>query len=377
MLKGKKNKIKVVDLFCGCGGMSWGLQKSGFEIIAGIDNWAPALETFKLNHKKAKTVNADIDKMDVKSFMKDLGLSKGELDCIIGGPPCQGFSKNVPATYRFLEDPRNLLFKDFLRFVEIMEPKVVVMENVAEIYNAFGGQVREEIINTLNNFGYSVDVKVLHAPDYGVPQRRRRCLFFASKTGIKPKFPPPTHGKEERQNLEGAIEKYNTAWSAISDLPKLKDGEGETPSLYNGPPQNDLQKKLRGNSKKLYDHVSMKLAPKQFARISSLKPGQALKDLPEKLRPKSGYSGAYGRLDFEMVAPTITRWVFHIGSGRFGHPREARLLTMREAARLQSFSDDFIFYGTNTEKAHQIGNAVPPIIMEVMADEIKRCFLTS
>jgi DNA (cytosine-5)-methyltransferase 1 len=154
-------------------------------------------------------------------------------------------------------------------------------------------------------------------------------------------------------------------------LPVLLNGEGYEPMAYDQEPGNDFQRAMRRGAVALYDHKTRRLNEKQFARVSALGPGEGLKELPEELRPRSGYSGAYGRLDFEMVAPTITRWVFHPGSGRYCHPREARLLTIREAARLQSFSDDFRFTGTYIERAHQVGNAVPPLIMEALAPAIE------
>jgi DNA (cytosine-5)-methyltransferase 1 len=367
------HKPTVIDLFSGCGGMSWGLHKAGFNVLAGVDKWGRALETFQLNHPTTWAIKADIANLDPYSVMSRLELQQGKLDCLIGGPPCQGFSKNVPAAYRFLEDPRNQLFRDFLHFVEAMLPKVVVMENVAEIYNAYDGAVRTEIIKNLEQLGYEVEVAVLYGPDYGVPQRRRRCFFFASRTGIKPVLPPPAFGPEQINTLFGVIKQYRSAWSAISDMPILENGEGYEPMEYDQQPQNEYQVEMRKDSKTLYDHITRELNEKQFARISSLEPGQGIKNLPKKLKPKSGYSGAYGRLDFEMIAPTITRWVFHPGSGRFCHPREIRLLTIREAARLQSFSDDFRFTGTYIEKSHQVGNAVPPLIMQSMATNIKVC----
>lgn len=367
------SKLTVLDLFSGCGGMSWGLHKSGFNILAGIDNWSRALETFKLNHPYAQTINADLAKLSPIPVMEMLKLQKGELDCIIGGPPCQGFSKNVPAAYRFLDDPRNQLFRDYLRFVEELLPKVVVMENVAEIYNAYNGSIREEIVGKLQELGYDVEVAVLFAPDYGVPQRRRRCFFFASRTGIAPIIPPLLFGPENIETLFGSVKKYRSAWSAISDLPSLSNGEGYEPMDYNKQPQNDFQMEMRQDSNRLYDHITRKLNSKQYSRIASLGPGQGMKDLPNELQPKSGYSGAYGRLDFDMIAPTITRWVFHPGSGRFCHPKDIRLITIREAARIQTFSDDFRFTGTYIEKSHQIGNAVPPLFMHNMATNIKVC----
>jgi DNA (cytosine-5)-methyltransferase 1 len=361
----------VIDLFCGCGGMSWGLEKAGFNILVGIDSDETVLKTFSFNHPNSLAMQADLTNFDPKQLMIKLGLMQGDLDCIIGGPPCQGFSKNVPATYRFLEDSRNQLFRDYLHFVAIFRPKVVVMENVAEIYSAYSGEVRDEIIDILLELGYKVDVRIMFAPDYGVPQRRRRCIFFASRTGIIPRFPEPIFKPVATLFEKG----YPSAWSAISDLPPLDNGGGYEPMPYELPIQNEYQAIMRKDSLIIYDHVTRKLADKQMLRISSIKPGEGIKDLPDELKPKSGYSGAYGRLDYEMLAPTITRWVFHPGSGRFCHPRDVRLLTIREAARLQSFSDEFRFLGTYIQKAHQVGNAVPPLLMQALAPNIKDCLM--
>jgi DNA (cytosine-5)-methyltransferase 1 len=363
----------VIDLFAGCGGMSWGLHKRGYNIIAGIDKWDVALKTFKLNHPQAALFNADLTELEPQQVMDRLKLRKGDLDCLIGGPPCQGFSKNVPAAYRFLEDPRNLLFRYYLDYVRELWPKIVFMENVAPIYNAYDGAVRQEIIETLESLGYEVEARVIWAHQYGVPQRRQRAFFFASRTGISPTFPAPTFGEEETRTLFGTIRQYRSAWSAISDLPVLENGDGYEPMPYDMSPKNEYQAMMRAEAKAIYDHITRKLRPKQFARVSSIGPGEGLKELPKDIRPKSGYSGAYGRLDFDMVAPTITRWVFHPGSGRFCHPREPRLLTIREAARIQSFSDDFRFTGTYIEKSHQVGNAVPPLLMEQFATNIFNC----
>jgi DNA (cytosine-5)-methyltransferase 1 len=342
----------VVDLFCGCGGLSAGLQQAGFTILAGVDNDPKVLQTFALNHPDAQPICQDLTQLSPQELMKTLEISIGELDCLVGGPPCQGFSKNVPASYRFLDDERNLLFRDFLTFVEVIKPKTILMENVAEIYNAYEGKVRTEIVNRLEELGYQVRVDVVYAPDYGVPQKRRRCFIFATCSDLScPVLPSPTH-------LENPV----SAWQAISDLPILYDGEGSEPMNYTQEPTHPYQMMMRNPQKVIYDHITRKLQPLQFERVSALRAGQGMADLPAHLRPKSGYSGAYGRLDFEALAPTITRWVFHSGSGRFCHPREPRLITIREAARLQSFQDNFRFIGTYIEKAHQVGNAVPPLL---------------
>ncbi|MFW0182493.1 DNA cytosine methyltransferase [Rothia sp. CCM 9417] len=367
-----KNKPKVLDLFSGCGGMSWGLDLAGFEIIGAVDEWETALKTFKLNHPGAKTFCGDIRDIETSKVLEELEMRQGDIDVIVGGPPCQGFSKNVVAKKRFIDDPRNQLFREFIRFVDELRPKVVVMENVAEIYNSYRGEVRKEISDLLESFGYSVGVKVLTAADYGIPQRRKRCIFIASLNG-DPVFPEPTHYEyksNQMENLFSLNEKYVSAWQAISDLPYLEPGQ--TKIFYEQDAVNDYQKWVRNNAKSFDNHFYNPPSDIQKARYEALEPGQAIKDLPEELRPKSGYSGAYGRLDFESISPTITRWVFHAGSGRYGHPQQYRTLTMREAARIQSFTDDFKFYGRKNEVAGQIGNAVPPKLMLVLGDEIHR-----
>ncbi len=349
-------QYNVLDLFCGCGGMSWGLAKKGFNIVAGFDIWDIALQTYQHNHKNAKAVHLDITDADPSEILRNIGIEPSSIDVIVGGPPCQGFSKNTPASWRFLEDSRNQLYKAYLRFVSVIKPKVVIIENVAEIYNAFNGVVREEIISTLKAWGYKVNVKIINMSHYGIPQKRRRCFFFASRVGI-PSFP-----KESKKVLAG--------WDAISDLPVINQGEGYDGMEYSSAPLNEYQRHLRTGSYSLYNHIANVMKPTQTARIASIGPGQGLKDMPLDLQVKGGYSGAYGRLDYTSVAATITRWVFHVGSGRFAHPREVRGLTMREAARIQSFSDDFHFLGSRNEQAGQIGNAVPPLFMEQLADNI-------
>ena len=317
-------QYNVLDLFCGCGGMSWGLSKKGFHIVAGVDIWDVALKTYQHNHKNAKAVNLDITDAEPIEVLHNIDVYPENIDVIIGGPPCQGFSKNTPASWRFLEDPRNQLYKAFLRFVQAIDPSVVIIENVAELYHAFGGVVREEIVNTLENWGYQVEVKIINMSLYGIPQKRRRCFFFASKKGT-PSFP-----KEHEEILSG--------WDAISDLPVVHQGDGYDGMPYTSGPLNHYQRHLRDGSDSLYNHIANIMRPIQTARIASIGPGQGMNDMPEELRVKKGYSGAYGRLDYTSVAPTITRWVFHIGSGRFAHPREVSCFTLTEGARRPTFS---------------------------------------
>ena len=364
-----KTEPTIVDLFSGCGGISWGLAKCGFRVIGGVDNWDVALKTFLRNHRHAQAVSADLATLDGAELAETLKLRPCTLDVLVGGPPCQGFSKNVPASRRFLEDDNNLLVRSFLRFIEHLRPKVVLMENVAEIVNAFDGAFAAEIRERLWRCGYETDVRVLDATRHGVPQRRRRAFFFANRLGKAVQFPEETH--EVNGGGLFPLLPVATVWDAIGDLPSLDAGEGESPMGYPCAPKTDYQATLRAKADTLYDHVARPLRPTQLARLRAIKQGEGAKHLPDHLKPKSHYSGAYGRLDKAKLAPTITRWVFHPGSGRFGHPTDDRVITIREAARLQSFSDDFVFEGTYIQKSHQIGNAVPPALSAAFAEHIK------
>jgi DNA (cytosine-5)-methyltransferase 1 len=249
----KQRGPKVLDLFSGCGGMSWGLHKAGFEIIAGIDVWHQALQTFELNHPNAEIFEGDISELSTKGVMKKLGLKKGELDVLIGGPPCQGFSKNQTASNRFIEDPRNQLYKEYMRFVTDLRPKVVVMENVAEIYNAFGGEVRNEIIETFEDLGYKVSVQVLTAADFGVPQKRRRCIFFAVRGKQVPIFPEPTHVAVAKGDMLFPLPQYVSAWEAIKDLPKpTKEADASLICLQE--PETEFGKWVKNPKNLIHNH---------------------------------------------------------------------------------------------------------------------------
>ncbi len=368
----KMENLSAIDLFCGCGGISSGLRRAGLDVIAGLDMWEDALETYANNFRKSLTIKADLAQLSTRAFMREVGLRKGELFLLAGGPPCQGFSKNVPRKNRFLEDPRNLLVNSFLDYAEALRPQVVLMENVAEFKNGFDQAFTEEIENRLGGLGYHVHHAVLTAHEYGVPQRRRRAFFLATKEKITQPFPRATHGDAAAAPSLFPLAPFVTVWNAIGDLPSLKHGESYENKPYRRKAFSEFQTRVRGSNDLIMNHVARKLQATQYARLSSIEPGQGIKNLPHHLRPKGGYSGAYGRLTKEMIAPTITRWVFHPGSGRYGHPVDLRLITMREAARLQGFPDDFVFAGTYIQQAHQIGNAVPPLLVEVITGHLLR-----
>lgn len=348
--------------------MSWGLEQAGFSVLAGLDLDKHALKTFARNHPTAQVFQVDLGKLDAACWLRSMSLQSGDIDCIVGGPPCQGFSKNVPRANRFLEDPRNLLVRKFLDFVRVALPKTVIMENVAELVNAFDGIFTAEILEALTSMGYYADVKIIDAATLGVPQHRRRAFFFGSRKK-KPHFPKQTHWPSDEQLSLRSNGKasYVTVWEAIGDLPSLKHGEGKSPTEYEFPPFTPYQELMHSNATLLYNHVARTLEPIQYERLASLAPGEGAKQLPEHLKPKGHYSGAYGRLTKDMVCRTLTRWMFHPGSGRFGHPVDIRTITIREAARLQSFSDDFVFEGSFNQASSQIGNAVPPLIMRAFA----------
>lgn len=367
------NKVKAtaIDLFCGCGGISVGLEKAGFRVLAGIDIEKKYIASFQHNFPNAKAMTTDITTVAPKDFMATVGVAAGELDLLVGGPPCQGFSKNVPRRNRYLEDPKNLLVKSFLDYCEALQPKMVLMENVAEMKNGFEEAYSQEIISRLQEEGYTVTIAVLNSADYGVPQRRRRAFFLANRLGVHFSIPEPTHKprfkeKEENFTLFEDDSRHVTVWEAIGDLPSVAHGKGDELSFYISPPQNQFQRLMRGKQTQVRNHVARKLAPTQYERLASIGPGQGHKDLPVHLQTKGGYSGAYGRLTKDMIAPTITRWVFHPGSGRWGHPEDIRTLTMREVARIQSFPDDYEFVGSNNDQAGQLGNAVPPLLAQAI-----------
>jgi DNA (cytosine-5)-methyltransferase 1 len=361
----------AVDLFCGCGGISCGLQLAGFRILAGSDIEDSYRQTFAHNFRDAQCLGQDLSETSPSEFMKLVGIERGQLDLLAGGPPCQGFSKNVPRSLRSAESTNNRLVTTYLDYCEAIQPKLILMENVAEMRNGFDQQYTEEIERRLTDAGYAISSFVFNAADYGIPQRRRRAFFLGNRCGLEFVVPPPTHFRRGDETDLFALPNHVTVWEAIGDLCSLEHGKGDPISTYVSAPQSDFQKMVRGSLEAVSNHQARRLQDKQYQRLASLLPGQGIKDLPDHLRPKGGYSGAYGRLTKDMIAPTITRWVFHPGSGRWGHPIDIRTLTIREAARIQGFPDWFEFIGSFTEMAGQIGNAVPPFLVKAIAESMQ------
>ena len=370
----------VIDLFTGAGGLTTGFHLAGFQTICAIDKSAKALATFKHNYLQTKLVlPKDIRTVNARELRLALQLEREELTAIIGGPPCQGFSRNIPAEYRYLEDPQNQLYKTFLEFVKEFRPLYVLMENVPEILKAYNGTVREEITIQLERMGYGVTSASLNAANYGVPQTRARAFFVGCLNSAAPTLPEPTHHgdirslKPNQQSiqlniLQPVASSIVTVRDAIGDLPVLEAGQEYTLEAYICEPQTDYQRLLRSGSNTLVNHIARELSPIQMSRARALTEGQDARDLPPELAPKKHYSGAYGRLYWHKPARTITRWVFHPGSGRFFHPIQDRTITIREAARLHSYPDKFHFLGSYTEMADQIGESVPPLLAKAIAE---------
>jgi DNA (cytosine-5)-methyltransferase 1 len=364
----------AIDLFCGCGGISAGLRDAGFRILCGADMEPNYVRTFRHNFPEAMVATEDLSRLAPSELMGRLGIGPGELDLLAGGPPCQGFSKNVPRRQRVLDSSNNRLIRTFLDHAVAISPRMVLMENVAEMRNGFDRTYSDGIVSRLAEAGYHVSHGVLNAADHGVPQRRRRAFFLAWRGQRPLAFPTGSHvGRTAgdagmpRAPGEDARSGHVTVWEAIGDLPSVPHDDSRVSFAYGSQPFSAYQRIVRRGRDVVANHAPRKLASIQHERLASLKPGEGLKELPLHLRPRSGYSGAYGRLTRDMVAPTITRWVFHPGSGRFGHPDDIRVITIREAARLQGFADDFEFTGTYTQQAGQVGNAVPPLLIEKIA----------
>lgn len=371
----------IIDLFAGAGGLTTGFHLAGFESLCAIDLEAKALATYQHNYPKTKIVHQDIRKIEPSDLRSSLGLKREELTALIGGPPCQGFSRNIPADYRYLNDSRNQLYRTFLEFVKEFRPHFVVMENVPEILKAYNGVIRNEITEQLEAQGYKVISASLNAANFGVPQTRARAFFLASLDKLI-QFSEPTHSGDIRSDYRtktsdnqltffpSNTSSFVTVRDAIGDLPTLEAGQEYNGVIYPLPPQTPYQSTIRNGSTKLTNHIARALSPIQMSRARVLSEGQDARDLPPELAPKKHYSGAYGRLYWDKPARTITRWVFHPGSGRFFHPTQNRTITIREAARLHSFPDNFHFLGTYTEMASQIGESVPPLLGKVIAEAI-------
>lgn len=311
-------QYKIVDLFAGVGGLSMGFDDNGFVTVMANDFDENAANTFKLNHPHVKFIDGDVAKIDKKLIRDTIGDT--EIDVMMGGIPCQSFSmagRRIRKGIDHSDDPRHFLYKEYFRLLDIMKPKVAIIENVKGILSSHGGEIMKEILISFENHGYKADYKLLDASDYGVPQARQRVVIIANRIGQDNIFP------EKHQNKVPVSE-------ALNNIPK------------------DAK-----------NHEKRYLTGKTLERVKLIKPGQNWTYLPMELQTKSIHSGAYGRIDPSKPSKTLTTRFDTPSVGYVTHPEEHRTLTVREGARIQTFPDNFVFTGARMQQYKQVGNAVP------------------
>lgn len=361
-------KLKVLDLFCGCGGLSHGFLDAGFEVLIGVDQDDAALKTYQLNHKNSIAYKGDLHEDETIEDIYKLIENKIEdgLDLVIGGPPCQGFSLTGS---RDINDTRNTLYLAVVKSVNKFRPKAFLIENVPGIATLYKGKVKEQIINTFEDMGYRVTVteKPLLAADYGVPQMRKRMFFVGiredifEEKGYEFEFPKPTHTSEN----------YVTCKDAIGDLPTREHDLGLELDKYDTEPMTEYQKMMRMNSDVLHNHVASKHTDLVKETIALVPDGGNHKDLPPGVGDSRKFNEAWTRYASNKPSKTIDT-----GHRNHFHYKYNRVPTIRENARLQSFPDDFVFLGNKTQQNRQVGNAVPPILAYNIAMQIKK-YLTN
>lgn len=337
-------KYKVIDLFSGCGGLSLGFSRKGFDIVAGIDNWEDSLKTFERNHAGSKGLIVDLGNFSPED------LPTGKVDVVVGGPPCQGFSisgKRNPS------DPRNRLYRGFVEVVKHYKPRAFVLENVPNLVSMDDGAIKNSIIEDFNALGYDVKFKILLASDFGVPQNRRRVVFV---------------GMLGKNTFEFPVGKFSdpknkvTCYQALSDLPEQSIDDGETNKIK---PKSEYQQLMRKSINKIHNHVATNHDKKTVDIIALVPDGGNYKNLPENLRNTRKVNIAWTRYNSKKPSLTIDT-----GHRHHFHYKFNRIPTVRESARLQSFPDDFIFSGSKTSQYKQVGNAVPPLMAEEVASAL-------
>lgn len=354
-------KIKVIDLFCGCGGLSEGFFLAGYNIVGGVDFNEAAIKTFNKNFKDAKGICCDLSTMDEDQIVSEFSDIK-DIDVIIGGPPCQGFSSaNRHKTEG--EDPRNKLFFEFVKFVDMAQPKVVLIENVRGIITSNNGYAKDRIYEIFESRGYTVSHRILNAADYGIPQSRQRNFFVMIKGDTKFDF-------DKLKKAEHIV----TVEDAIGELYDYELNTTNNSFKLNTKPNSDYRKYLRSKNNNVSNHEVRYPAEIVQHRISFVPQGGNWRNVPEELWPtnrKNRHSSAYKRLDVNQPSCTIDTGNNH---SNYFHPLYNRIPTVREAARIQSFPDDFIFEGNRSEQYRQVGNAVPPLLAKIIAEKIKEVF---
>lgn len=385
----KTRRLTAVDLFSGAGGVTLGLANAGFDVIFCSDHDRACALTHKRNFPTIPFVQKDIERLHGSDILRIAQIKRGQLDLLIGGPPCQGFSI---IGQREIWDPRNGLFHEFLRIADELKPKCIVIENVTGLATLGKGTVLREIGKAFAEAGYSVECAELLAAQYGVPQMRWRMFFIGWRFDQKKRggFPLPTHGRcgigdlvPNRTISSLDSEGFITIADAIRDLCAIKAGELGT--SYAHPPQGPYQEAMRaGAPLQVSNHYAAKLSKQNLARIKFLKPGQDWRDLPHELLPpgmqralRKDHTRRYRRMKWSGIARSIITRFRDPKSGEYIHPHQHRTISIREAARLQSFPDWFVFEGSYSQQYDQVGNAVPPLLAKAVASELSAMLLAA
>lgn len=357
-----EHKLTCLDLFCGAGGLSRGFLDAGYNVVLGVDYDEAALKTFQENHGDTNAMKLDLFDHANLQVIVDYINSKGigTIDVLVGGPPCQGFSY---AGKMDVNDKRNFLYLAMVKLTDILKPKAVLLENVLAMIEANGGVGAKRVIEDFGKIGYKMVPKVLFAPDYGVPQVRRRVFFVGLRdTDLEFEFPQPVLDKEH----------YVTCEQAISDLPslQLENGDiirGNEVQEYMTPPVSEYQRKMRIRSAFVHNHIGSIPIEKTRKMIALVPEGKNYMALPEEYRGMYKYHEALTR--YHSKKPSLT---INTGHRSHFHYKWNRIPTVRESARLQSFPDDFLFYGNQSDQFKQVGNAVPPILGQALAEQLKK-----
>jgi DNA (cytosine-5)-methyltransferase 1 len=372
-----KNPL-AISLFSGAGGCSLGFKRAGYNIIYAMDIDSTAIETYRYNFPETICDVADIREIDWRLLMSRLNLIRGELDMLIGGPPCQGFST---AGMRFWDDPRNTLLKSYTDALDNLRPKWFLMENVEGLLTSKHGDYIFEATKAFLNLGYTIRIEKVYAHEYGIPQRRKRVLVIGNRLGCEFDMPRTMSNATGSIFRKGAV----TLREVISSLPSPSCG-GNDVLNYVRTAETEFEKYLRNSSCKICNHYAPEISGIQLERIMRLRQGQAMKDLPDELQHASfkrrakrrvkdgmpsekrgGAPSGLKRLTFDEPCLTITG----AATREFIHPVEHRPLTIRECARVQTFPDSFVFKGNNAQQIQQIGNAIPPLLAETFGRHLR------
>ena len=356
--KKKSAVYRVLDLFSGAGGFSCGLDMvQSFHTEIALDVDEIALNTFQKNFPDVKCICGNICDLKIKNRVVELA-KKSKINMIVGGPPCQGFSlkgKNLG-----LNDPRNFLFLEYVELVKEIQPKIFIIENVKNLITSSNGFFIKQIYDKFEKLGYTLNHTVLNAAKFGVPQNRERTVIFG------------VYGSKKISMPSNYIKKSITVRDAISDLAYLNSGEGSDISVYLNAPQSDFQKKIRKNSSKLCNHKATTHSALALKKLAMIPPEGDKTSMPKELYGKQQFTTTWARLIWDKPSPTIDTRFDTPSNGRNSHPFLNRAITPREAARIQSFPDTFVFYGKKCSICKQIGNAVPPLLAKAIAEHLEK-----